>query len=163
MSEDLAVQYLNTFAKDHETQCKLLVHEFREYLSQRKAQPGVLACSDVYNSAAAFQAFCDGGGNVPLYVAVSEALRQVHKSSRDELGRPINVLDIGVGHGRALIPTLAGITSNQYSSVTLVEPESGMLKQCVSECSKLLSADAIKSHCETVQQFVCFTQHSFCL
>ncbi len=78
----------------------------------------------VYDQPAAFEAFIDGGGNVGLYRAVTEALVRVCAEAR-----PSNLLDIGCGDGRALRPVLA--SGHAPTSVTLVEPSTALLDEAV--------------------------------
>ncbi|WP_434387660.1 class I SAM-dependent methyltransferase [Melittangium boletus] len=72
---------------------------------------------DVYVSAEGFGAFIRGGGNVPLYQATSTALAQHHPQTSFAL------LDIGVGDGLALLPSL----TSRVGGVTLVEPSVPLL------------------------------------
>ncbi|ONI80282.1 hypothetical protein ALI22I_43760 [Saccharothrix sp. ALI-22-I] len=78
----------------------------------------------VYDQPAAFEAFINGGGNVGLYRAVTEALGQVY-----DRARPSSLLDIGCGDGRALLPALA--SGNAPAAVTLVEPSAALLDTAV--------------------------------
>jgi len=70
----------------------------------------------VYTSPEAFATFIRGGGNIPLYESVSAALRRIYQGY-DRM----RLLDLG--DGRALIPALAGGTTE----LTLVEPSSALL------------------------------------
>lgn len=72
----------------------------------------------VYVSGEAFGAFIRGGGNLPLYAAVSAALRDAY-AGYDGLA----LLDVGVGDGMALLPALAP----SIARVDLVEPSAAML------------------------------------
>lgn len=74
--------------------------------------------TSVYVSGEAFGAFIRGGGNVPLYQAVSGALRRAYPP-----GEPFTLLDIGVGDGLALLPALPP----NLRRVDLVEPSAAML------------------------------------
>ncbi|WP_129631670.1 class I SAM-dependent methyltransferase [Candidatus Oscillochloris fontis] len=74
----------------------------------------------VYVTSDAFAAFIRGGGNLQLYAQTSAALRQIYTSYAQ-----INLLDIGVGDGMALLPAL----SPQVSQICLVEPSAAMLAQ----------------------------------
>ncbi|MEU4761721.1 class I SAM-dependent methyltransferase [Actinosynnema sp. NPDC023794] len=78
----------------------------------------------VYDQPAAFEAFIDGGGNVGLYGAVTEALGRVYADAR-----PSSLLDIGCGDGRALRPVRA--SEHAPASVTLVEPSAALLDEAV--------------------------------
>jgi hypothetical protein len=72
----------------------------------------------VYVSGEAFGAFIREGGNVPLYKAVSAALREVYAEHSGA-----SLLDIGVGDGLALLPAL----TPHIHRVDLVEPSAAML------------------------------------
>lgn len=72
----------------------------------------------VYVTGEAFGAFIRSGGNVPLYQAVSAALRDAYTGYA-----AIDLLDIGVGDGLALLPAL---TPN-VRRVDLVEPSPALL------------------------------------
>jgi hypothetical protein len=74
---------------------------------------------DVYVSAEGFAAFIRGGGNVPLYEQTSAAL------TRNYPRQPFELLDIGVGDGRALLPAL----TPPVRRVTLVEPAAPLLER----------------------------------
>jgi hypothetical protein len=74
---------------------------------------------DVYVSAEGFAAFIRGGGNVPLYEQTSAAL------SRHYPGHPFELLDVGVGDGRALLPAL----TPSVQRVDLVEPAVPLLER----------------------------------
>jgi ubiquinone/menaquinone biosynthesis C-methylase UbiE len=78
----------------------------------------------VYDQPAAFEAFIDGGGNVGLYRAATEALGRVYAEAR-----PSSLLDVGCGDGRALLPALA--SAHAPDSVTLVEPSTALLTAAV--------------------------------
>lgn len=92
----------------------LLAREAAAYL-ERVARDGK---SGVYVSGAAFGAFIRGGGNVPLYQAVSAALRAAYPR-----GESFALLDVGVGDGLALLPALPP----NLARVDLVEPSAAML------------------------------------
>ena len=79
--------------------------------------------ANVYVEGAAFAAFIRGGGNVGLYAAVSRALQAVYESYST-----LDLLDIGVGDGLALLPALVP----QVASLTLVEPSEAMLARTLS-------------------------------
>jgi hypothetical protein len=74
--------------------------------------------ANVYVSGEAFGTFIREGGNVPLYQAVSAALRDVYAEHTDA-----SLLDVGVGDGLALLPA---ITPNIHR-VDLVEPSAALL------------------------------------
>jgi hypothetical protein len=92
----------------------LLAREAATYLG-RVARDGK---AGVYVTGEAFGAFIRGGGNVPLYKAVSAALREAYP--HDE---PFSLLDVGVGDGLALLPALPP----NLARVDLVEPSAAML------------------------------------
>ncbi|MFD3166738.1 class I SAM-dependent methyltransferase [Herpetosiphon sp. NSE202] len=75
---------------------------------------------NVYVSGDAFAAFIGGGGNVPLYVATSAALRAAY----DEYEQ-LDVVDIGTGNGHALLPALTP-TINRLG---VVEPSAALLTE----------------------------------
>lgn len=107
----------------------LLLREAADYLERRAGgQRDVpYAAGDTADGPAAFDAFVNGGGNIPLYEAVSTALRDAHRRQADGLGRPIKLLDIGVGNGRALLPAL----SDAVGDIHVIEPSAGMLQEFV--------------------------------
>lgn len=74
--------------------------------------------TSVYVTGEAFGAFIRGGGNLPLYRAVSDALREAYPH-----GEPFTLLDVGVGDGLALLPALPP----NLRRVDLVEPSAAML------------------------------------
>ncbi|HEU4323615.1 MAG TPA: hypothetical protein VFS21_10750 [Roseiflexaceae bacterium] len=76
----------------------------------------------VYDSAAAFGAFIRGGGNVPLYDALSDALRAIYRPYAE-----LRLLDIGVGDGLALLPALTAAPA----ALDLVEPSAALLERTV--------------------------------
>lgn len=81
---------------------------------------GLLAneTGNVYETGEAFGAFIRGGGNVALYQKTTEALRSVYASS------PVSrLLDIGVGDGKALLPSLP----QDVEHVDVLEPSTPML------------------------------------
>lgn len=92
----------------------LLAREAAAYLA-RVARQGKAA---VYASGEAFGGFVRGGGNLPLYSAVSAALREVYREYQ-----ALDLLDIGVGDGLALLPAL----SAHVRRVELIEPSAAML------------------------------------
>ncbi len=106
----------------------LLLAEAARYTARRAAgqRDVVYAEGDTADGPAAFAAFVRGGGNIPLYAAVSNALRDQHERLARELGKPVRLLDVGVGDGRALLPALTDAVGDLH----LVEP-SAMLETCV--------------------------------
>ncbi|NUT46295.1 MAG: class I SAM-dependent methyltransferase [Saccharothrix sp.] len=95
---------------------------------------GTARDGSVYDQPAAFEAFIDGGGNVALYRAVTEALGRVYAAVR-----PAGLLDVGCGDGRTLAPALTA--EHAPSSVTLVEP-SGVLLDAAVRALEGFSVDA---------------------
>lgn len=81
--------------------------------------------TSVYDQPAAFEAFINGGGNIGLYRAVSEALAGIYTRTR-----PASLLDIGCGDGRALLPSLAAADARP-AGLTLVEPSAALLDTAV--------------------------------
>ncbi|WP_369069868.1 class I SAM-dependent methyltransferase [Kineococcus terrestris] len=75
----------------------------------------------VYDRPAAFEAFVRGGGNVPLYAAVSAALAGLHDEHR-----PASLLDVGCGDGLALLPALR-TARHHPARVDVVEPSEPLL------------------------------------
>lgn len=92
----------------------LLAAEAAAYL-ERLAAAGP---ASVYVTGEAFGAFIRGGGNLPLYAAVSAALGDVYAGYG-----ALALLDVGVGDGMALLPALAPAVAR----VDLVEPSAAML------------------------------------
>ncbi|GAA3462649.1 class I SAM-dependent methyltransferase [Saccharothrix longispora] len=78
------------------------------------------AGGSVYDRPAAFEAFVRGGGNVALYEAVVDALGALY-----ERVRPVTLLDVGCGDGRALRPALD--RPHAPTGVTVVEPSRALL------------------------------------
>jgi hypothetical protein len=91
-----------------------LAAEAAAYLGRRVAQ----GPESVYVSGEAFGAFIRGGGNLPLYAAVSDALRESYAAYTG-----LTLLDVGVGDGMALLPALTPAVAR----VDLVEPSAAML------------------------------------
>lgn len=128
----------------------LLLAEAARYLARRaQGQRDVAyADGDTVDGAAAFAAFVRGGGNVPLYAAVSAALREKHQALAQALSRPLDVLDIGVGDGRALLPALSDAVAN----LTLVEPATAMLDECLASLNAI--GRTASNHTQSVQEFL---------
>lgn len=78
----------------------------------------------VYISGEAFGTFIRGGGNLPLYAAVSAALREIYAEQRGAV-----LLDVGVGDGLALLPALTPAVAR----VDLVEPSAQMLARATAD------------------------------
>lgn len=93
-----------------------LAAEAAVYLERLAAGGG----ESVYASGEAFGAFIRGGGNLPLYAAVSAALAEAYAPYQG-----LALLDVGVGDGMALLPAL---TPN-IARVDLVEPSAPMLSR----------------------------------
>jgi hypothetical protein len=77
----------------------------------------------VYVSGEGFAAFIRGGGNLGLYAATSAALAKAYAEQAQ-----INLLDIGVGDGLALLPALGP----NIAMIDLVEPSAAMLARTTS-------------------------------
>ena len=104
----------------------------------------------VYASGEGFAAFIRGGGNVPLYDAVSKALQEVYRQRG-----AIRLLDIGVGDGLALLPALTG----NVVDVTVVEPSTAMLARTEEQ----LRAREVPftAFAETLQDFTAHAQSTW--
>ncbi|WP_433273907.1 class I SAM-dependent methyltransferase [Actinosynnema sp. CS-041913] len=94
----------------------------------------------VYDQPAAFKAFIGGGGNIGLYEAVSAALADLY-----DRARPVSLLDIGCGDGRALLPALTG---HRPSRLTLVEPSEALLEVAVRGVPEGIGLDARNTRVE---------------
>ena len=79
----------------------------------------------VYDQPAAFAAFIRGGGNVPLYGAVADALASLYAAQQ-----PPRLLDVGCGDGTALIPALSR-SAHIPAHIDLVEPSAALLEAAV--------------------------------
>ncbi len=77
-----------------------------------------LGKQEVYVSGEGFAAFVRGGGNVPLYQATSAALQSVYGQYKT-----LDLLDVGVGDGLALLPALTACVR----SLDILEPSGAML------------------------------------
>jgi SAM-dependent methyltransferase len=102
----------------------------------------------VYEQPAAFAAFISGGGNVPLYAAVAEALGSVYAAQR-----PVRLLDIGCGDGAALIPAL-GRSSHIPAHIDLIEPSAALLEAAVTALRAARIPATVRTWPVTVQDFV---------
>ena len=98
----------------------------------------------VYDAPAAFEAFVEGGGNIPLYQATSAALAGLYDQHR-----PAALLDIGCGNGRALLPALRA-AGHQPDRITLVEPSEALLSTAVAG----LPAAEVQTLPTTIQAFL---------
>jgi hypothetical protein len=79
--------------------------------------------ASVYVSGEAFGVFIRGGGNLPLYAALSAALSAIYAGAG-----PLTLLDVGVGDGMALLPAL----TPELRRIDLVEPSAPMLGRTTS-------------------------------
>ncbi|GAB3254830.1 class I SAM-dependent methyltransferase [Kineosporia babensis] len=75
----------------------------------------------VYATPEGFEAFIEGGGNIPLYQATSAALAELYDEHR-----PASLLDIGCGNGRALLPALRS-AEHAPPQIDLLEPSEALL------------------------------------
>lgn len=116
---------------------RLVYAESARYLEQAGDRRGV------YVAPEAFSAFIRGGGNLPLYAATSDALRQAHQRSQARA-----LLDVGVGDGRALLPAL----SAEITQLDLIEPSAALL----AATSQALAARGVahRAHNQVLQEFV---------
>jgi tetratricopeptide (TPR) repeat protein len=105
--------------------------------------------ANVYVSGEGFAAFIRGGGNLGLYAATSAALAQAYAEQAQ-----INLLDIGVGDGLALLPALGP----SIAMIDLVEPSAAMLDQTISALSQ--RGLAHRSFLGTLQAFAAAEQAS---
>ncbi|BCX02217.1 MAG: hypothetical protein KatS3mg053_0155 [Candidatus Roseilinea sp.] len=99
--------------------------------------------SQVYVAPEAFGAFIRGGGNIPLYARTSAVLRRAYAEYAS-----LALLDIGVGDGLALLPSL---TPN-ISRLDVLDPSRAMLDRA----SAALNARGVAHRAihMTVQQFL---------
>jgi SAM-dependent methyltransferase len=102
----------------------------------------------VYDQPAAFAAFISGGGNVPLYAAVAEALGRVYAAQQ-----PVRLLDIGCGDGAALIPALSR-SSHIPAYIDLIEPSAALLEAAVTALHAARIPATVRTWPVTVQGFV---------
>eukprot|EP01116_Phalansterium_solitarium_P006016 TRINITY_DN18324_c0_g1_i1.p1 TRINITY_DN18324_c0_g1~~TRINITY_DN18324_c0_g1_i1.p1 ORF type:complete len:317 (+),score=94.96 TRINITY_DN18324_c0_g1_i1:92-1042(+) len=116
-------------------------HRYLQHQQTRSEDAGV------YDSPQAFTAFINGGSNVPLYEAVSAALRAEYAAAAG----PLRLLDIGVGSGRALLPAL----HERVAHVDLVEP-SPLLEECIEKIAQ--HSVGVKAHPVKIEEFM---QQSF--
>lgn len=106
-------------------------------------RPTATRVEGVYERGDAFAAFARGGGNVALYAATSERLRQAY-AEHDSLA----LLDIGVGDGAALLPAL----SDRVGHVDLVEPSESLL--AVTTAALAARGISHRAFCSTLEEFV---------
>lgn len=118
---------------------RLLYREAAAYLARVAAE----GKANVYLSGDAFAAFIRGGGNVPLYQALSNALALAY----DDYSR-LDLLDIGVGDGLALLPALPP----GLARLDLVDSAGGMLGRASAALTEL----GVPHHpyIEPIQQFI---------
>jgi SAM-dependent methyltransferase len=102
----------------------------------------------VYDQPAAFTAFIRGGGNVPLYAAVAEALGHIYTAQQ-----PARLLDIGCGDGTALIPALSRSTYIP-AHVDLIEPSAALLEAAVTGLRAAKIRATVRTWPVTAQDFV---------
>ncbi|HEV7762920.1 MAG TPA: methyltransferase domain-containing protein [Acidimicrobiales bacterium] len=103
---------------------------------------------DVYADPAAFRRFIDGGGNVGLYAAAEDALRDLYAGLR-----PRRALDLGCGDGR-LTSALVG---PGVDHLDLVEPSTRLLDAALARLAGLRwssTGPAVAPHPMTAQQFL---------
>jgi SAM-dependent methyltransferase len=107
----------------------------------------------VYDQPAAFEAFIRGGGNVPLYSAVSAALAGLYDEHR-----PSTLLDVGCGDGTALLPALQ-TAQHRPARVDVIEPSEALLQAATTELRSWQDSTgdqppAVHSWPRTVQDFL---------
>lgn len=119
----------------------LLGSALAQYL--RSSQDG-----SVYATPAGFEAFIDGGGNIPLYRSVSAALAELYEEHQ-----ATSLLDIGSGNGRALVPALEA-SAHSPARVQLVEPSEALLEEALSQLATRVPAAEVRSVPTNVQKFV---------
>ena len=107
----------------------------------------------VYDQPAAFEAFIRGGGNVPLYSAVSAALADLYDEHR-----PDTLLDVGCGDGTALLPALR-TAQHRPTRVDVVEPSEPLLQAATSalrswQVNTAAQPPAVRTWPMTVQAFL---------
>ena len=108
---------------------------------------GGAAGTAVYDAPAAFEAFIRGGGNVPLYAAVVDALARAYRQHgvRD-------LLEVGCGDGTALVPALLAAPGT-VPEVDLVEPSAALLAGAQRRLSAAGPPAAVRTWPETAQHF----------
>jgi SAM-dependent methyltransferase len=102
----------------------------------------------VYDQPGAFAAFIRGGGNVPLYAAVAEALASIYTAQQ-----PARLLDVGCGDGTALIPALSR-SAYVPAHVDLIEPSAALLQAAVTGLRAAKIPATVRTWPVTVQDFV---------
>lgn len=116
----------------------LLARHLAEALTERPGTDGV------YTDPEAFEAFISGGTNPQLYSATAAALADVYSRHR-----PMRLLDIGVGDGRALHAALE-LSSHRPSLIEVVEPSPGLADHAAARDWPV----PLTSHVTTLQDFV---------
>ncbi|KAL6051671.1 hypothetical protein QOT17_019030, partial [Balamuthia mandrillaris] len=129
---------------------------------------------NIYSSGAAFEAFIEKGGNVPMYQSLSRLFRQNYKEGLENKRNDRNkeeaeedgedslfcILDIGVGSGKALLPALfdeeAEENKNRQMKVELIEPSASLLTSCINALRSSPSSNSISftAHNLTIQEFI---------
>ncbi|KAL6064377.1 hypothetical protein QOT17_010957 [Balamuthia mandrillaris] len=145
----------------------LLYEQMNIYFQQQQKR-------NIYSSGAAFEAFIEKGGNVPMYQSLSRLFRQNYKegleSKRNDRNKeeeeenkedsPFCILDIGVGSGKALLPSLfdddAEENKNCQMKVELIEPSASLLTSCIDALRSSPSSNSISftAHNLTIQEFM---------
>jgi len=97
---------------------------------------------DVYLNDEGFRAFIRGGGNVPLYRTVSAELQAVYRSYDT-----LNLLDVGTGDGRALLPAL----TDNIRNLSVLEPSESLLRQLRHQLDE--RGVPHEAHCAPFQHF----------
>ena len=111
------------------------------------------AGASVYDQPAAFAAFIDGGGNIPLYQAVSRALATAHDRHRVR-----TLLDVGCGDGRALVPALH-TSGHRPAVVDLLDPSPALLGAAVRRMADEAPAITARPWATTAQAFTATDLH----
>lgn len=105
------------------------------------------ADTSIYAEGKAFAAFIRGGGNRVLYQRLTDALRRAY-GRRDAM----DLLDIGVGDGLALLDAVSGDVQRIVRHVEVIEPSAPMLARVTAELDR--RDIAYRAHGGTLEQFV---------
>lgn len=105
--------------------------------------------TDVYQDADAFEIFIRSGGNVALYAALERMV-----AAAWDTHRPITVLDIGSGDGRALDGILRHTQLRPLPALDLVEPSESMLPKALEQLSQYGPSVKVQGFNCTVQDFM---------
>lgn len=97
---------------------------------------------NAYDEPRAFETFIRGGGNIPLYEAVSAELARHYEASH-----PDSLLDIGAGDGMALVPAVTASKSAPHR-IDVVDPNEGLLARLRA------SLPSARAHQQTLEAFV---------